>query len=460
MNRSKFISFSLAIALMLLALTFSTSVPASFLGIGKDKEEQAPVVEEVQEEDLSVLAQRSKEEADTIRYRVDAFKKAVKLREEELDRAKKKAGAAKQVAEAARQEYDLLKAKSKNDKTLKKAASDANDIAKAKKKEARIAENEIKVVEKKLETAIKELATAQAELEGKESTANIAEQRLREKRNLLYKKLIHTASVILIGYLFIFLFSSIANRRFKDLKQRHLLRRNTGYFVHIIMVAYLLFFWVQDIGSIVIFFSVVSAGIILALQDIILSLAGWLVILIRRPFDVGDRIELGGIKGDVIAIHLLETSLLELGNWIDADQSTGRIVNIPNSAIFKKENHNYSRGFEYIWNEIPLVVTFESSWQRAKEIMVKHSTEEAADMSHVVKEKLEEMSRHYMIPTESLVPTVYVEIKDSGVELTLRYLTKARERRATEDRLCQKILLDFDREENVNFAYTTYRLVR
>ncbi len=187
---------------------------------------------------------------------------------------------------------------------------------------------------------------------------------------------------------------------------------------------------------------------------------GWFLILVRRPFQVGDRIELGGVKGDVIDIRLFQTSLLEIGNWVDADQSTGRIVHVPNSTVFKEENYNYSRGFEFIWNELRLLITFESDWKRAEEIMVQHGVKEAEGKEKVVRGKIDRMTKRYMIRYGQLTPIVYVNIKDSGVELTLRYLTEARKTRTTQDALCRAILDDFEKEQNVNFAYTTYRIVK
>jgi small-conductance mechanosensitive channel len=197
----------------------------------------------------------------------------------------------------------------------------------------------------------------------------------------------------------------------------------------------------------------------LALQEVILSMASWFLILVRRPFQVGDRIELGGVKGDVIDIRLFQTTLLEIGNWVEADQSTGRIVHVPNSAVFKQENFNYSRGFEFIWNELKILITFESDWKRAEKIMLEHGAEEAEEKEKVVRSKINRMTKRYMIHYGQLTPIVYIDIKDSGVELTLRYLTEARKRRTTQDALCRAILDDFDKEEKVNFAYPTYRIV-
>ncbi|MBU0504331.1 MAG: mechanosensitive ion channel family protein [Candidatus Omnitrophica bacterium] len=284
--------------------------------------------------------------------------------------------------------------------------------------------------------------------------------KIKEKQSVLYRKLFQSGLVLFIGYLLLFIFVGIINRRIKDLKMKHNARKNVTYFFNFLIILAIVFVWIQNINSITIFLSVVGAGIALALQEVILCIAGWFLILTRRPFEVGDRIELGGVKGDVIDIRLFQTSILEIGNWVEADQSTGRIVNIPNSAVFKKENYNYSRGFEFIWNEIKILVTFESDWKRAEEIMMQHGIKEAEGMEEVVKRKIEDMTKKYMIYYDKLTPIVYIDIKDSGVQLTLRYLTEARKRRASQDGLCRAILNDFDKEERVNFAYPTYRIVK
>ena len=285
-------------------------------------------------------------------------------------------------------------------------------------------------------------------------------QLLGLKQNIYQNKIAQTAGAILISYLLLFIFVRIINRRISDLKTRYIIRKNIAYLINIILILFVVFIWLQNINSITIFLGVASAGLALALQEVILCIAAWFLILVRRPFEVGDRIELNGVKGDVIDIRIFQTSLLEIGNWVDADQSTGRIVNIPNSAIFKKESYNYSQGFEYIWNEIPILVTFESDWKVAEEIMMKHGMKYSEGTDANVEKKIHAMGKRYMIYYGKLTPIIYINIKDSGVEVTLRYLTEAKKRRATQDQLCRAILEDFSKEDKVNFAYPTYRIVK
>jgi small-conductance mechanosensitive channel len=266
--------------------------------------------------------------------------------------------------------------------------------------------------------------------------------------------------VILISYLLMFGFIGIINKSVKEIKVKHAVRKYVIYIVNITLIVIIFFIWIQNINSITIFMGVAGAGLALALQEVILCVAGWLLILLRHPFETGDRVEINGIKGDIIDIRLFQTSLLEIGNWVDADQSTGRIVHFPNSFVFKYANYNYSRGFEFIWHEIPILLTFESDWKRGREIMTAHAKNMAEGLEEKVGRKIDAMRNRYMIFYGKLTPIVYVNIKDSGVELTLRYLTEAKKRRSTQDQLCQAILDDFEKEPTVNFAYPTYRIVK
>ncbi|UCC95569.1 MAG: mechanosensitive ion channel [Candidatus Omnitrophota bacterium] len=390
----------------------------------------------------TVIEQGPQEKVGDVVQEAEEVKKEVQIQQKALELEKKNAEIKLMEAEAAKKEAETIKDVTKSKKEVKEAAL----TAKQKEEEAKAALGKVKITEEKLKVA--------------QERAEIAEAKIKITQSLIIRKVIQTFVVILIGYVLIFIFVGIVNRRIQNVRVKHIVRKNIIYLLNILILLYIIFIWLRNINSITIFLSVIGAGIALALQEVILCMAGWFLIMVRRPFEVGDRIELGGVKGDVIDIRLFQVSLLEIGNWVGADQSTGRIVNVPNSEIFKRENYNYSRGFEFIWNEIKVLVTFESDWKRAEEIMIHHAVKEAKGMEEIVKKKITQMTRHYMIYYEKLTPIVYIDIKDSGVELSLRYLTEARKRRATHDVLCRAILDDFDKEDKVNFAYTTYRIVK
>jgi small-conductance mechanosensitive channel len=276
----------------------------------------------------------------------------------------------------------------------------------------------------------------------------------------IFSKIIQSSLILLLVYLIALLIIRLINRSELDLKRKHSARKLTLYISTLLNVLIIALIWIKNIRTFSVFLTVVGAGLVITLQDIITCIAGWFLIILRRPFDAGDRIEFGDIIGDVIDIRLFQTSLLEVGNWVKADQSTGRIVHIPNNKIFKTQVYNYTRGFEFIWNELKIILTFESNWKKAKEIMLGFAEKEAEKIKEDVSAKIRKMSERYLIYYQKLTPIVYINIVNNGIELSLRYLTEAKLRRITQHQLCQNILDEFSKHDDINFAYPTYRIVK
>ncbi len=271
-------------------------------------------------------------------------------------------------------------------------------------------------------------------------------------------KLFLSISVIIALALIRHLAFKIAFNKIQDLKERYLWKnaiKNTHYVLLIIIISAI---WVDKMGSLATFFGLLSAGLAIALQDPIVNLAGWLFILIRKPFEVGDRIEVGGISGDVIDVRFFQFTLNEIHNWVDADQSTGRIVHIPNGKVFKEPQANYTQGFSHIWNEIGVMVTFESDWKKAKKILERTVSDHVEQLSKSAARKLIEASKKFMIFYTSLTPIVYTSVKDSGVMLTIRYLVDPRKRRTTEHDIWEEVLSEFAKNDDIDFAYPTQRI--
>ena len=246
-------------------------------------------------------------------------------------------------------------------------------------------------------------------------------------------------------------------RRASDLEGRHKARRAVTWVRALALVALILPIWVSGAQQFGLFLGVLGAGLALSLQETLVCIAGWMLIVIKKPYDVGDRIEIDRMIGDVIDISVFQTSVLEVGNWVGADQSTGRIVNIPNSAVFRGFNANYTKGFPFIWNEQTIVVTFESDWKRAKEIISRQAQIEADKIETEVRRQIQHMQQHYAIRYEYLKPIVYTHIADHGVALTLRYLCPVRRRRSFSHLINEGILEDLAREKSISLAYPTTR---
>ena len=174
---------------------------------------------------------------------------------------------------------------------------------------------------------------------------------------------------------------------------------------------------------------------------------------------MGDRVEINNVKGDVIDVGLLRTAVLEVGNWVSAEQSTGRVVFFPNSFIFKHHFFNYSTGNSFIWDEIHITVTYESDWKKAREIIENVAQRVSSEFVEKARASQERVSRRFHINLGTLTPYVYVSIAGNGVDLVLRYLTEIRRRRLCHDQICREILEVFDCEPSLDLAYPTTRSV-
>jgi len=277
----------------------------------------------------------------------------------------------------------------------------------------------------------------------------------------LSPELVDRLIVSLILILFLIIIRSLiirtVSRRTDDVRLRYNWRKSTTYSAAFIGLLILGRIWFTGFQSFTTYLGLLSAGIAIALRDPLVNLAAWAFILWRRPFTVGDRIEIGGHRGDVIDLRIFQFTLMEIGNWVDADQSTGRIIRIPNGKIFTEMLANYSKGFRYIWNEIPVLVTFESKWRDAKKILAEIGARHAEHLSETAAKEVREASARMMIFYTALTPIVYTSVKDSGVLLTIRFLCEPRQRRRTEQAIWEDILTAFAQRDDIDFAYPTQR---
>jgi small-conductance mechanosensitive channel len=216
--------------------------------------------------------------------------------------------------------------------------------------------------------------------------------------------------------------------------------------------------WLEGLRSLGTFLGLLSAGVAIALKDVVASMAGWIFILWRRPFQLGDRIQMGDRAGDVVDLRLFQFTLLEIGQWVDADQSTGRIIHVPNFLVFTEPLFNYTAQFEFIWNEVPVLITFESDWRRAKGLLQGILDDRVGETVRDAERAMRTASRKFMIHFRKLTPIVYTSVEDSGVLLTLRFICRARERRGAAQDVWEAILDCFGGEPAIDLAYPTTRM--
>ena len=271
------------------------------------------------------------------------------------------------------------------------------------------------------------------------------------------EKLLVTVAVLLILWLSRLLVLVVVHRRSDDVRIRYRWKKTTQYVTVTIAVLVVGMIWIQGFRSLATYLGLLSAGLAIALRELVANFVGWAFILWRRPFEVGDRIQIGETAGDVIDLRIFQFTLLEIGNWVDADQSTGRVIHVNNGKVFTESVANFSKGFEHIWNEIAVLVTFESNWEQAKKILAAIANRHDEELSAAAEEKLREAARRFMIFYTKLTPTVYTSVRDCGVLLTIRYLCDPRRRRSSEESIWEDILHAFAENDDIDFAYPTQR---
>ena len=230
-----------------------------------------------------------------------------------------------------------------------------------------------------------------------------------------------------------------------------------GYFLTIILLTVV---FSDKLGGLTVTLGVAGAGIAFALQEVIASFAGWLGIMFGGFYKTGDRVQLGGIKGDVMDIGVLRTTIMETGQWVDGDLYNGRIVMIANSFVFKEPVFNYSGDFPFLWDEIKIPILYGSNYDKTTEILEKIGIEVAGDLTEQSKLKWETLQKTFKLEDSQTEPMVSLVANDNWVEFTLRYVVSYKKRRLTKTRLFTKILKEIEATNGeIGFASATFQLV-
>ena len=264
--------------------------------------------------------------------------------------------------------------------------------------------------------------------------------------------------IIVLAFLVRWITVGILSRKLADVKEKYYWIRAAKYFISIVSFILLVVVWISEFQSFATFFGLIAAALTIALKDLFVNMAGWIFIITRKPFQLGERIQVGEHRGDVIDIRIFQFTINEIGNWVDADQSTGRIIHIPNGKVFTEPQANFNQGFSHIWHEINVLVTFETNWQKTKQILTEIVNKHASTLSEEAKKTLVEASKKYMIIYNQLTPIVYTKVKESGIQFSMRFLITPHRRRGTEEAIWEDVLSAFADHDDINLAYPTQRI--
>lgn len=270
--------------------------------------------------------------------------------------------------------------------------------------------------------------------------------------------------VAVIGMLIILVIRSFVSKRLnhyiKDPNSSYRTKKAIGTVGYILIVLLLSVVYRDRLGSLTVFFGIAGAGIAFALQEVIVSLAGWTAILFSDIYKSGDRVLVGGIKGDVIDVGMLRTTIMEIGGWVDGDLYNGRIVRIANSFVFKEPVYNYSADFPFLWDEIKIPVKFGSNYELARAICYQAADEVVGSYVEEAEKHWNNMVQKYLIENATTKPLVLMEVNDNWVEFTVRYVVDYKRRLGVKDELFSHILTKVESSSNqVTLASATFELV-
>ncbi|MDJ0600109.1 MAG: mechanosensitive ion channel family protein [Crocosphaera sp.] len=265
--------------------------------------------------------------------------------------------------------------------------------------------------------------------------------------------------MIVINFIFRVLSRSLP-RYVSDPDTSYRLRKAIIFVGYLVIALFATIVFSDRLGRLTVVFGVIGAGVAFALQEVIASFAGWVAISFGQFYKPGDRVQLGGIMGDVIDISILRTTVMEIGAWVKADLYSGRIVRIANSFVFKEPVFNYSADFPFVWDEITVPVKYGSDHRLAREILYQVAEEVVGEYVSEAKVTWKAMVHKYLIEDARVEPMVSLITNDNWMEFTLRYVVDYKKRRLKKDILFTRILDEFmETEGKVAYASATFHLV-
>jgi small-conductance mechanosensitive channel len=237
----------------------------------------------------------------------------------------------------------------------------------------------------------------------------------------------------------------------------------------VVLLLGVLSIWFDDPARLATALGLISAGLAFALQKVVSAVAGYVVILRGNTFNVGDRIVMGGVRGDVVALGFIHTTIMEMGQpppvqtdqpamWVKSRQYTGRIVAVSNAKVFDEPVYNYTRDFAYIWEEMSLPVPYGADRLRAEQILLQAAERYSPAATELSEASLAELRRRYFMRTVDVKPHVYYRLTDNWLELTVRFLTADHAIRDVKDAMARDILEGLD-QAGISVASATFALV-
>jgi small-conductance mechanosensitive channel len=265
-------------------------------------------------------------------------------------------------------------------------------------------------------------------------------------------------ALTVIYFFFEVLFEELVTKRIKESKTRYSLRKVISILSLATFALAFVSIWIVEAQNILIAFGLVGAGVAIAIQDVFKNFIGGIMIVVNGIYRVGDRIEINQKFGDVIDIGLLYTTLMETREWVAGDQVTGRLTIVPNGAVLAGTIQNYTRDFDFIWDEISIPITYDSDWNEANTKILDIVKMETKQITENAEKRIVEMEGKYYFTKRSLEPAIFLTLTDNWITFDVRYITEVRQRRALHDKLSRMILAEIEKSEKIKIASATLNI--
>ncbi|WP_439152288.1 mechanosensitive ion channel family protein [Winogradskyella sp.] len=291
------------------------------------------------------------------------------------------------------------------------------------------------------------------------TTIEFIEQWIRE--NPFIWKVLKFIIILVIVFSVIQLIRRYLKRKISDTVIRYKAQKGIEIIGYVLLIILAITYFSGSIKDFTIIIGLFTAGIAFTLQELILSIAGSLYIFLVKVYKPGDRIEINGIKGDVIDVDSMYTTMMEIGHWVSSDNYSGRIVKLSNAFVFKGPIYNYSQDFPFIWDEFNLPIRYGSDVELAKSIIIKIASETLSEYTYQSKSQWQSVVKKYYIEDAQIDPTLAISLTDNWIQFNLRYIVDYKKRRSVKHLLNDKIRNEIKKSNGkIVLASTTIELVK
>lgn len=268
-------------------------------------------------------------------------------------------------------------------------------------------------------------------------------------------------SLLLLGFVFSgykITTEIIAKKVIKDRKTQFTINKGILIISGIIFLVLIIQIWIENTESLVISYGIIAAGLAIALQDLFRNFVGGIIIALTGVYKIGDRVEVDGAFGDIMDIGIMNTTMMEIKGWIEAEQPTGRLLLFPNAMVISGKIYNYTKDHNFIWDEIRIPLAYDGDWKAAINNFLDIVKTETQEMTVQAEMEIDRLGEKYYLPKKVTDPAVYLKLTDNWVELSIRYVADAKTRRILSDTINRKILDDITASKTYSIANETMEI--